>query len=186
MQRGGKPDAERSLLNESGGETPRSVRRSVGAATTAVEVDDRAFSPPNHFGDAEPHHQSPEESASLISRLLFGWVSHMLRTSVSGALPTGIVMPLSKGDKALTVSSSFFSFYHNERRRAHTWDSFVGSSSELMRRHDDPDSRGVLVWVGCLQQSEDPADIKVGIDWIKPPKSYRDGARSIQRRDGRR
>jgi hypothetical protein len=173
-----QPEAERPLLNDGGDEASRSMKPyglSRGAPSSIVEIQTRTFSPPNHFGPGEPHTKSPEERASLSSRLLFNWVTNMIRTSASGALPTGIVMPLSKCDKALTVSSSFFKFYGKERYRAHTWDQFVHSSSDLMRRHDDPDSRGVLAWIGCLQQSEDPAVIKVGIDWVKPPKAYRMG-----------
>jgi ATP-binding cassette subfamily C (CFTR/MRP) protein 1 len=173
-----QPETERPLLNDGGDEASRSMKPyglSRGAPSSIMEIHTRTFSPPNHFGPGEPHTKSPEERASLSSQLLFNWVTNMIRTSASGALPTGIVMPLSKCDKALTVSSSFFKFYGKERHHAHTWDQFVHSSSDLMRRHDDPDSRGVLAWIGCLQQSEDPAVIKVGIDWVKPPKAYRMG-----------
>jgi ABC-type multidrug transport system fused ATPase/permease subunit len=82
-------------------------------------------------------------------------------------------MPQSPQDRIAVHANALYGFFDAERRRAASWDAYIGDARHPVRYKSDPESRGVLRWIGRLAQSKTPYDLVVAVEWTRLPSSYK-------------
>ena len=133
------------------------------------------------FGKEPPHAPTDEEKANPISRLLYSWIGKMIGKAEKGDLERGLTMPISRADKTWTLATALYDFLQIQKEHARAWDAYIDDTGSKVRLKQEQRSRGVIRWIGKLQQSPEPTNLVVAVEWSELPKRHRAAAKAFDR-----
>ena len=118
------------------------------------------------WGAAEPYSPSPEDAASLVSRMMYSWVKPYIVLAAAERLSADLMTPVSEFHRNVSIGRRLSEDFATQIRCRHMWRDQIGTQVYLV---SDPNCVGTLKWVGYFMQSPTPEVLLAAVDWKKAP-----------------
>nr|CAJ2473608.1 unnamed protein product [Leishmania braziliensis] len=125
------------------------------------------------WGEEPLYTPTVEDQASWFQQLYYGWIGNFIYKAAAGSITEADLPPPSLSTRTYHTGRTLSRQVHADIEASRRWDGYVGCEVAYKA---EPETSGVLRWVGYLQQSDYPRSLVAGVEWRVPPRHRRQAA----------
>ncbi|KAK7195831.1 pentamidine resistance protein 1 [Novymonas esmeraldas] len=155
----------------------------VSVLTTPESVDDAALLTAQEAAEREcerlldelwgrepAYAPTAEDRANWFQQLYYGWIGDFIYKAAAGSITEADLPPPSRSTRTHHTGRRLSRQTHADIAASRRWDGYIGCE---VAYEAEPETSGVLRWVGYMQQSDHPRSLLAGVEWRVAPRHRR-------------
>ncbi|KPA84112.1 putative mitochondrial ABC-thiol transporter [Leptomonas pyrrhocoris] len=117
-----------------------------------------------------PYRPSAEDRANWFQQLYYGWIGDFIYKAAAGAITEADLPPPTRTTRTYYTGKVLSQQTHADLDKSRRWDGYIGCEVVCKK---EPETSGVLRWVGYIPQSDHPRALVAGVEWRVAPRHRR-------------
>nr|P21441.2 RecName: Full=Multidrug resistance protein; AltName: Full=P-glycoprotein [Leishmania tarentolae]CAA35038.1 unnamed protein product [Leishmania tarentolae] len=122
------------------------------------------------WGGEPAYTPTVEDQASWFQQLYYGWIGDYIYKAAAGNITEADLPPPTRSTRTYHIGRKLSRQAHADIDASRRWQGYIGC--EVVYK-SEAEAKGVLRWVGHLQQSDYPRSLVAGVEWRMPPRHRR-------------
>ncbi|KAL7711246.1 ATP-binding cassette protein subfamily C member 1, partial [Lotmaria passim] len=122
------------------------------------------------WGREPAYRLTAEDKANWFQQLYYGWIGDFIYKAAAGAITEADLPPPTRSTRTYHTGKKLSQQAHADIEESRRWNGYIGCEVVYKK---EPETSGMLRWVGYLQQSDYPRSLVAGVEWRVAPRYRR-------------